>query len=222
MVSIIIPCLNESEVICSLLASLQSLRREGHEVVLVDGGSTDGTVKMAEPLVDQLLVSDPGRSRQMNFGAQHSSGDIFWFLHADTCLPDGAVEAVVVGLSDGGYVWGRFDVELSGKHRMLRVVESMINIRSRLSGVATGDQGIFVSRKAFEAVDAFPDVPLMEDLILSQRLKLLSSPRCLHQRLVTSSRRWEDHGILRTILLMWSLRLAFFLGVRPARLVRWY
>ncbi|VAX10874.1 Glycosyl transferase, family 2 [hydrothermal vent metagenome] len=222
MVSIIIPCLNEAGVICRLLESLQPLRCAGHEVILVDGGSTDGIVEVAEPLVDLLLDTEPSRSRQMNAGARSSVGDILWFLHADTRLPENAVEAVVEGLAEGDAVWGRFDIELSGKHPMLRVVGSMINRRSRWSGIATGDQGIFVTSKAFQTVGGFPYIPLMEDIVLSRQLKQLSLPRCLQQRLVTSSRRWEVNGIFRTILLMWFLRLAFFLGVSPHWLAQWY
>ncbi|MFC1683930.1 TIGR04283 family arsenosugar biosynthesis glycosyltransferase [Pseudomonadota bacterium] len=215
---IIIPCLNEVKTVGPLLHSLQSLRTEGHEVILVDGGSEDDTQVLAEPLVDYLLVSEAGRARQMNRGAQAAEGDLLWFLHADTALPDGGAQAVI----DSNAVWGRFDVRLSGAHPLLRLVSFMMNLRSRLTGIATGDQGIFVSREAFEQIGGFDEIPLMEDIALSRSLKRLSRPLCLHQQLVTSSRRWESRGILRTILLMWWLRLAFALGVSPQRLVRMY
>jgi rSAM/selenodomain-associated transferase 2 len=216
--SIIIPCLNEAKTIGPLLHLLQPLRAEGHEVILVDGGSGDGTQAIAEPWVDAFLVSEAGRARQMNSGAQAAGGDILWFLHADSRLPGGAAQAVI----EGDVVWGRFDVRLSGAHPLLRLVSCMMNLRSRLTGIATGDQGIFVSREAFEQVGGFDEIPLMEDIVLSRSLKRLSRPLCLHEQLVTSSRRWEMRGILRTILLMWWLRLAFALGVSPQRLARMY
>ncbi|HEC16033.1 MAG TPA: glycosyltransferase [Sedimenticola sp.] len=220
--SVIIPCLDEAGVVGPLLASLQSLRRAGHEVILVDGGSVDGTDRLAAPLVDLLLASAPGRARQMNAGARAAGGDILWFLHADTGLPQDAAGAVLEGLSAPGAVWGRFDVRLSGDHPLLGLVARMMNLRSRWSGIATGDQGIFVSRRAFEAAGGFPDIPLMEDIALSRRLKRMARPLCLRQRLTTSSRRWEANGVLRTIGLMWLLRLAFALGASPARLAKWY
>lgn len=220
--SIIVPCLDEGAVIERLLAQLQSLRGEGHEVVVVDGGSRDATRERAAPWVDRLLVCAPGRARQMNLGAQAAQGDMLWFLHADTRLPEGAAQAVIEALQQPAAVWGRFDVALSGVHPLLRMVEAMINLRSRLSGIATGDQGIFVRRQAFEAAGGFADIALMEDIALSRRLKRLARPRCLCQRLITSSRRWESRGILRTVLLMWWLRLAYALGASPAWLARRY
>jgi len=216
--SIIIPCLNEAATVGPLLHSLQPLRAEGHEVILVDGGSKDDTQIIAAPWVDDLLVTEAGRAQQMNRGAPVAKGDVLWFLHADTALPDGAAQAVI----ESDMVWGRFDVRLSGAHPLLRLVSFMMNLRSRLTGIATGDQGIFVSREIFEQVGGFDEIPLMEDIVLSRSLKRLCRPLCLHQQLVTSSRRWESRGILRTILLMWWLRLAFALGVSPQRLVRMY
>jgi len=219
--SIIIPCLNEAEVVGRLLESLQPLRQAGHEIIVVDGGSCDATAQTAEPLVDCLLSLAPGRAGQMNAGAAVANGTILWFLHADTELPDGASEAVIDGVASGA-VWGRFDVRLSGQHPLLRMVAFMMNLRSRWTAVATGDQAIFVRRDIFEGVGGFPDVPLMEDIVLSKRLKKVGKPLCLQLRLVTSSRRWEAHGIFRTILLMWWLRLAFVLGISPKQLARWY
>jgi len=220
--SIIIPCLNEAEVVGRLLESLQPLRQVGHEIIVVDGGSCDTTAQTAEPLVDCLLSSAPGRAGQMNAGAAVANGTILWFLHADTELPVGASEAVIDGVASGGAVWGRFDVRLSGQHPLLRMVAFMMNLRSRWTAVATGDQAIFVRRDIFEGAGGFPDVPLMEDIVLSKRLKKVDKPLCLQLRLVTSSRRWEARGIFRTILLMWWLRLAFVLGISPKQLARWY
>ncbi len=220
--SIIIPALNEAAVIEPLLQSLQSLREAGHEVILVDGGSSDDTAYLARSRVDKLINSQKGRARQMNAGAGEAEGEIFWFLHADSRLSFGFHEPLLSGLAGQKYGWGRFDIALSGRHMLLRLVEFMMNWRSRLSGIATGDQGIFVLRDSFLAVGGFPDIPLMEDIALSRRLKRLSPPLCLRQRLETSSRRWEERGILRTVLLMWELRLAYAVGVDPAKLEKLY
>ncbi|MCG8427495.1 MAG: TIGR04283 family arsenosugar biosynthesis glycosyltransferase [Chromatiales bacterium] len=221
-VSIIIPCLNEGAVIESLLTSLQPMRECGHEVIVVDGGSRDDTVERAAPWVDQLLRSPAGRAGQMTVGADAAEGDIFWFLHADTALPDSADRLILEGMETTRKGWGRFDVTLSGKHPMLRVVEWMMNLRSRLSGIATGDQGIFVSRPLFLQSGGFPNIPLMEDIALSKKLKQTGLPLCLKHRLTTSSRRWEQGGILRTIGLMWRLRLAYALGSDPKVLAARY
>ena len=207
--------------ISRLLESLQPLRKAGHEVIFVDGGSHDTTTKIAKPLVDQLLHSVPGRAGQMNAGAAAANGTILWFLHADTELPAGASDRVIEGVNSGA-IWGRFDVRLSGQQPLLRMVAFMMNLRSRLTGIATGDQAIFVKRDAFDHIGGFPDISLMEDVVLSKRLKKLGKPLCLSLKLVTSSRRWEARGILRTIVLMWSLRLGFVLGINPKRLARWY
>ncbi len=219
--SIVIPCLNEAESIGCLLESLQPLRQRGHEVILVDGGSHDDTVRIAGPMVDRLLHSAPGRATQMNRGATMAEGGVLWFLHADTVLPAGAAEAVIDGVASGA-LWGRFDVQLSGSHPLLRMVACMMNLRSRWTAIATGDQGIFVRRDLFIRLGGFPDVPLMEDVVLSRRLKRVAGPLCLRLKLTTSSRRWERRGICRTVLLMWWLRLAFALGVSPKQLAGWY
>ena len=221
--SVIIPVLNEAAAIQGTLKGLQGLRRNGHEVIVVDGGSEDDTPRLAEPLADHILTGTPrGRARQMNAGAACCAGDVLLFLHADTCLPDGA-DGVVRDASQGlARFWGRFDVHLSGGHWMLRVVEAMMNLRSRASGIATGDQALFVSRALFEEVGGFPEQPLMEDIALSRALRPMVRPICLRQRVVSSSRRWEEHGIWRTILLMWRLRLAYALGVDAARLAAVY
>jgi rSAM/selenodomain-associated transferase 2 len=222
VISIIIPALNEAEGIAACLTPLQSLRSAGHEVILVDGGSEDGTVALAGPLADRVIRAPRGRASQMNAGACIARGKVLLFLHADTRLPAEADRLMVEGIGRGGRGWGRFDVRLSGQHSLLRVVEGMMNFRSRLTGIATGDQAIFVRRSWFDSIGGFPDIPLMEDIELSRRLKRLGPPLCLQPRVNTSSRRWEEHGILRTILLMWRLRLAFSLGASPARLVRRY
>lgn len=221
-VSIIVPALNEAAGVEAMLRPLQAWRTEGHELILVDGGSTDGTPERASPCCDHVVRSPPGRALQMNAGARIASGEVLWFLHADTLAPADALSAMLSALTATGHCWGRFDVRLSGDRWPLRVVERMMNLRSCLSGIATGDQGLFVRRAAFESVGGFPSIPLMEDVALSRRLRRLSRPVCLHRRLVTSSRRWETRGVWRTIVLMWRLRLAYALGADPEVLARRY
>ena len=221
-VSVILPALDEGRVIGSLLEALQPCREQGHELILADGGSRDGTMAIAAPLVDRLVRSAPGRARQMNAGARAANGDFLWFLHADSTVSPAAVGALADALGRGRRCWGRFDVTLSGGRRALRVVEFMMNWRSRFSGIATGDQAIFITRAAFEAVGGYPEIPLMEDVAISRSLKRLSRPVTLRTRIVTSSRRWEQQGVLRTVLLMWRLRLAFALGADPVRLSERY
>jgi len=219
--SVIIPVLNEATEIVSYLSGLQRYREVGHEIILVDGGSTDATRDRAQGLVDRSVQSARGRARQMNAGAEQAQGDVLLFLHADTQLPQKADMLIRDALA-AGRVWGRFDVRLSGDAGLLRIVETLMNWRSRFTGMATGDQAMFVLREAFVHLGGFADIALMEDLELSRRLKKISAPCCLHARVISSSRRWETQGILRTILLMWGLRLAWFLGVSPKHLQRIY
>jgi rSAM/selenodomain-associated transferase 2 len=221
-ISIVVPALNEEGRISETLASLQSERGVGLEVIVVDGGSDDDTRATARPLADKVLESGRGRARQMNAGAGAAEGDVLVFLHADTRMPAGSVRALRSALPASDRVWGRFDLCLSGQRRLLHFFAFLIRWRSRLSGVATGDQAIFVRRDAFEKVGRYPEMPLMEDVALTRRLRDLSWPLCLKARVVTSSRRWEEHGIWRTVLLMWSLRLAYFLGADPGKLARIY
>ncbi|MEW8508595.1 MAG: TIGR04283 family arsenosugar biosynthesis glycosyltransferase [Candidatus Thiodiazotropha sp.] len=220
-ISIILPTLNEGPMLERCLQDLQPLRRDGHELIVVDGGSQWELPRGIESLVDRLLQSPPGRARQMNSGAMKASGEIYWFLHADSRISDALVEAIVEAAGPGIF-WGRFDVRLSGSHPLFRIIERMMNWRSRLSGIATGDQGIFVDRHLFTRVGGFPEQPLMEDVEISRRLKRIVPPFNLPGPLLTSSRRWESHGILRTILLMWMLRLAYWLGISPRHLARLY
>jgi len=219
--SIVIPTLNESDAIGATLSRLQSARRRGHEVIVVDGDSSDGTPQRCAGCVDLLLFATRGRAAQMNAGAKNARGDTLLFLHADTLAPTDIDRLIAAALARQPG-WGRFDVRLSGRHPLLRVVERLINLRSRLSGIASGDQGLFVTRSWFETVGGFPDLPLMEDIAFSRRLKRLAHPHCLRARLITSSRRWETRGVLRTVLKMWWLRAAFFLGVPASRLARQY
>jgi rSAM/selenodomain-associated transferase 2 len=221
-ISVIIPVLNEADTIRGLLQDLAPLRQQGHEVILVDGGSEDRTAEVAAPGVDSILHSIRGRAAQMNAGAAHAHGIILWFLHADTRVPSAAAERLLQALREGR-VWGRFDVSLSGSDWPLRIVERLMNLRSRVTGLATGDQGIFVERTTFDSVSGFPQIPLMEDIALSKALRRVSAPACIRRpRLQTSSRRWEQGGIFRTIFLMWRLRLAYAMGAQPRDLVKRY
>ncbi|MEY6433394.1 TIGR04283 family arsenosugar biosynthesis glycosyltransferase [Thioalkalicoccus limnaeus] len=218
--SILIPTLNEAEGIQGTLATLQGARRLGHEVLVVDGGSTDETVARATPLADGVIRATRGRAAQMNAGARAARGAALLFLHADTRLPATAVMAIQAALARAA--WGRFDVSIDGESPLLRVVAAMMNWRSRRTGIATGDQALFVTRAAFERVGGYPEIPLMEDIELSKALKRIGRPACLREQVVTSGRRWETHGVWRTILLMWSLRLAHWRGVPASELARRY
>jgi rSAM/selenodomain-associated transferase 2 len=220
--SIVIPCLNEAARLPLLLQDLAPLRRLGHEVVVVDGGSGDGTPEQAALRADRVLFSAPGRARQMNVGAEAARGDALWFLHADSRVPEGVPDAILAALV-AGYGWGRCRVSLSGGGPLLSLTAALMNLRSCLTGIATGDQGIFVSRSAFDAVGGYADIPLMEDIALSRALKHAAGrPACVRARLVTSSRRWDERGVWRTVFLMWSLRLSYWMGADPARLARRY
>jgi len=220
--SVILPVLNEAAIITGALARLQPLRGRGVEVIVADGGSRDDTLAAARPLADTVTRAPAGRASQMNAGADLAKGEVLLFLHADTELPDGADSLILDGLARTGTLWGRFDVRLSGSHPMLRVVERMMNWRSRVTGICTGDQAIFATREAFLRGGGYPEQQLMEDIAFSKRMKRLAQPLRLRQPVVTSSRRWEKNGVLGTILLMWWLRLRYFLGADPGELARTY
>ena len=223
-ISVIVPVLNEAACIATTLDCMQALRARGNEIIVVDGGSTDDTRSLAAPFADHIVCSDAGRALQMNAGASVSSGDVLWFVHADTRVPESA-DLAIISLLDKGVesdCWGYFSVRLSGAHFLLRVVERMMNMRSRITAIATGDQGIFVTKALFYRVGGFPELPLMEDVGLSKFLRVVRKPLCMKETLVTSSRRWEQRGIVRTIALMWLLRLAWFSGVPAKHLARYY
>jgi rSAM/selenodomain-associated transferase 2 len=218
---IVVPVLDEAAGIVGALTALQPLRAAGAEVVVVDGGSGDDTVARATPLADRVIAAPRGRASQMNAGAAVARGEVLLFLHADTTLPEGALVLIAEALRHGAE-WGRFDTRIEGASIWLPLVAALMNRRSRLTGVATGDQAMFVARSAFAAVDGFPDLPLMEDIELSKRLLAHSRPACIAARVTTSGRRWERHGVWRTILTMWWLRLRYFLGADPVQLAREY
>jgi rSAM/selenodomain-associated transferase 2 len=220
--SIIMPVLDEGDHIVAALDALADLRALRVEVIVVDGGSRDATVQRARLRADRVLTAARGRASQMNAGADQATGEVLLFLHADTRLPAAAELVVLSGLERSGRGWGRFDVSIAGRHWMLAVIARFMNVRSRLTGIATGDQAIFVRRDAFQAAGGYPPIALMEDIALCKRLKREGPPLCLRERVLTSGRRWETHGVLRTILLMWGLRLAYFFGADPAALARRY
>lgn len=220
--SIIIPTLNEADGIIDALNALSQLRADGVEVIVADGGSQDRTVELARSRCDKLIEAPRGRGAQMNAGAQVATGEVLLFLHADTRLPQGAERLVTEHLATSTRTWGRFDVTITGHSFLLPVIACLINWRSRLTGIATGDQAIFVERRTFARVGGFPDVPLMEDIIVSRQLRQISVPLCLSARVVTSGRRWDERGPVRTVLLMWRLRAAHFLGADPHMLARAY
>ncbi|MCW8899353.1 MAG: TIGR04283 family arsenosugar biosynthesis glycosyltransferase [Gammaproteobacteria bacterium] len=221
-VSIIIPALNEESSIKNLLQQLQVSRQQGHEVIVVDGGSEDQTIAVSTLLADKVIQSDPGRAVQMNKGAVQASGDILWFLHADSVISENAIKNIQFNLNEQNKDWGRFNIKLSGLHYMFRIIEKMINFRSCLSSIATGDQGIFIKRKIFDDVGGYSNIPLMEDIDISKKLRAQSRSVCIKETLTTSSRRWEKNGILSTILLMWRLRFLYWLGISADKLVSQY
>jgi len=219
--SIVMPVLNEAAEIEAALGALAAFRRRGVEVIVADGGSSDGTLARAHPLADQVVSAPRGRAHQMNVGAAAARGDVLLFLHADTRLPDDADRLGLDGLKNSGRAWGRFDVRIDGGGP-LSLVSLAMNLRSRITGIATGDQAMFVTRTAFEAAGGFPAIALMEDVALSAKLKRISRPLALRASVTTSPRRWHQHGMLRTILLMWRLRLAYYFGADPAKLAQVY
>ncbi len=218
--SVIVPVLDEAAGIAAALADLQPMRARGSEIIVVDGGSRDDTVRIARPLADRVIDAPRGRAAQMNAGAAAAAGDALLFLHADTRLPASADELVAGALVRRQ--WGRFDVRIDSEHPLLAVVAFMMNLRSRVTGIATGDQAMFATRTAFEKAGGFPAIPLMEDVALSKRLRRAGAPARLRARATTSARRWENAGVLRTIVLMWRLRLLYWFGADPARLARLY
>lgn len=218
--SIVMPVLNEADGVQEALVALAPLRARGVEVVVADGGSSDATVALARPLADIVIAAPRGRGMQMNGGAAASHGDVLLFLHADTRLPPEADALIGDGFARTDCTWGRFDVRIAGVHPLFPMIAAMMNLRSRITGIATGDQAIFMARTAFGP--GFPDIALMEDIAITKRLKRVGPPLCIEARAVTSGRRWEKHGVMKTVLLMWWLRFAYFLGADPALLARSY
>lgn len=220
-ISIIIPALNEAANLPALLAQLAPLHQRGAQLIIADGGSDDGSPELLADLA-QWLLAPRGRARQMNAGAAQATGEVLWFVHADSQLPEQADALITAALADGQHCWGRFDLRISGRPWLLKVVAQLINWRSRLTGIATGDQGIFVLRSTFESLGGFADLPLMEDVELTSRLRKISQPACIRERLTTSGRRWETRGLWRTIFLMWRLRWAYWRDVPIEQIAKAY
>ena len=220
--SIIVPCFNEAEEIAGTLEAMAPLRERGAEVIVVDGGSNDDTAALARPHADLVITAPRGRAAQMNAGAALARGDVFLFLHADSRLPPRADEWIAAGIANSGRSWGHFDVTIRGKHPLFSIIANAMNWRSRLTGIATGDQAIFVTRSLFDRAGRFPELRLMEDVALTAALKRFGPPACLRHRVLTSGRRWEKHGVLRTLTLMWRLRFAYWRGADPDKLAARY
>lgn len=219
--SVVVPALNEAAVLAQTLDALAPIRASGHELIVVDGGSADDTLALCGDRADRILSGPRGRARQMNQGAKAAQGDVLMFVHADTRLPVDAT-AAVLGAMAGGAAWGRFDVQIVGRSRLLPLVATLMNWRSRLSGIATGDQAIFVRKDVFERLGGFADQPLMEDIELSHRLRARARPVCVRQRVLTSGRRWDENGAWRTIVLMWRLRWRYWRGESAQSLAKAY
>ncbi len=225
-ISIIIPVLNEQSNLSQLSTFLQSVQQQGHEVIIVDGGSHDNSLMISHQITPQVIISKRGRARQMNNGAAIADGDVLLFLHADTFLPAEALSSITSLFrekhSQPKNLWGRFDVRLSNKRFVYRIIETMMNLRSCASSIATGDQAIFIEKNLFRFVQGYPEIALMEDIAISQQLKKIAKASCLKPKVITSSRRWETNGVVKTVLLMWRLRLYYYLGVAPDKLKRLY
>jgi len=221
-ITIIIPVLNDVDALKILLPQLQPCREQGHELLVIDAGSSDGSIPFSRNLVDRILMTGVGRGRQMNLGAENASHSILLFLHADSRISENGFEQLLAAMSESENHWGRFDVQLDQAGFFYSVIATMMNLRSRLSGVVTGDQGMFVRSRLFHRVGGFQSISLMEDIALSKALRKHHRPVCLSSKLITSARRWEQQGIVKTIFLMWTLRLAYFLGANPDKLAEIY
>lgn len=222
LVSIIIPVLNESASIEKTLACLQPALQHGHELIIVDGGSSDDTAVKCKQYTRKVFFADSGRAKQMNVGAANASRDVLVFLHADTLLPENFIELIFNAIDNKKCQWGFFKVKLSGARYILRIISYLINVRSCLSKIATGDQTIFVSKTLFESINGYKEIPLMEDIELSRSLKKHSKPFCINSFVTTSSRKWENEGVFKTIYLMWKIRLFYFFGMSAHKLVKIY
>ncbi len=225
LLTIVMPVLNEASVMSAALTTLAPIINSGVQVIVADGGSTDATATIAEANQSsavKVIRASKGRAVQMNAGAAHATGKVLLFLHADTVLPANADVLVKGALASGIHLWGRFDVRIEGQSKWLPVIAALMNLRSKLTGIATGDQALFMTQEAFAEMGGYAVQPLMEDIDMSRRLLKLSRPACLPQKVMTSGRRWETRGVWRTIFLMWRLRFAYWRGTPPERLAQLY
>ena len=221
-ISIVIPVLNDATALGRLLDDLDSILGIDAQRIVVDGGSEDGSYELACERADCALRTAAGRARQLAAGIVAAHGRWIWMLHADTRVDGAAWRALRTAIASDGAAWGRFDVRLSGREAAFRMIETLMNLRSRWSGICTGDQGIFVRRDLLELIDGVPDQPLMEDIELTKRLRRYAKPICIDTALGVSARRWQQRGIASTVLLMWRLRLQYFFGTPAEVLVREY
>ncbi len=220
-ISIIIPVLNEADRIGGLLSTLQSVRADGHEIIVVDGGSNDGSIARALPLADKVVIAARGRARQMMAGTAQATGDRLWFVHADTIIHPARLGDMLSTIT-ACPLWGFFPVRLDSRKPMLGLVARLMNLRSRLTGIATGDQGIFITRSCYRQCGGYRDLALMEDIDLCRRLRRYGPPFVGHVHILTSARKWEHEGVLHTVILMWLTRLRFFLGADTRKLASSY
>ena len=222
MISIIVPVLDDVSALRQLLDDLDAIPSFDAERIVVDGGSTDGSMELAQRRVDVALRAPTGRARQLAAGVARAHGEWLWMLHADSRVDASAWDALRRAVESDAAAWGRFDVHLTGSHAAFRIIETLMNVRSRWSSICTGDQGIFVRRDLLELIDGIPNQPLMEDIELTKRLRRYARPICIDSPLGVSPRRWQQRGIAATVLLMWRLRLQYFCGVAPETLVQQY
>jgi len=220
--SIIIPVLNEETCLINNQEKLKSLLADGHEILVIDGGSQDKSVKIANAIGCKTLITKASRGYQLHFGAKHSKNELLLFLHADTLLPSNAAELILQALTPTNNHWGRFNIKFSNPNLVFSVVAWFMNKRSYLTAIVTGDQAMFIKRDSYFICGGFPDFPIMEDIEISKRLKMMALPICLSDEVISSSRKWETQGVLKTIIKMWCLRLMFFLGVSTEKLAKSY
>lgn len=228
-VSVVIPVRNESLEVDNFIKKNQESLKSANEIIFVDGQSSDETLQKLNniALVEsstgkfKIIASDPGRGKQMNTGAVTANSDVILFLHVDTVLPENGLEQIKEKIKSGE-LWGRFDVQLNDEQLIFRIIENMMNWRSTLTNIVTGDQGIFVRKDLFNLVGGYPEIPLMEDISFSACLREISPAKRIKSPVITSARRWQDKGIVRTIFLMWLLRFSYWLGISPEKLANWY
>ncbi len=220
--SIIVPVLNQSRTMIDTMSALKPFRQRGAEIIVVDGGSDDDTAVLAHPFADRVVKGPRGRAAQMNEGAKVASGFIFLFLPTDTTLPADADTQVMIGRARDTSVWGRFDMRLTGRHPLLPIVARLLNRRSRSSGIASCEQAIFVQRETFFRIGGFTDIPVMEDVEISKRLRAISPPICVTSRVTVPAKRFDRDGLWTTLRTMWIMRLRYRMGMKPEEILKRY